>query len=159
VLGSRGSVLPTFMGQLEQGTPVTVTDPDVTRYFMTIPEAVRLVVQAGAIGRAGEVMILDMGEPVKIVDLANQLIRTLRPGHEIEFTGLRPGEKLHEVLISSDEVAEPREHPRILHTGVELADPAAALSANDAALLDRTGFTMASFRRTALRAVETRTAS
>ncbi|MDW3176761.1 MAG: nucleoside-diphosphate sugar epimerase/dehydratase [Acidimicrobiia bacterium] len=159
VLGSRGSVLPTFMGQLEQGAPVTVTDPEVTRYFMTIPEAVRLVIQAGAIGRAGEVMILDMGEPVKILDMANQLIRTLRPGHEIEFTGLRPGEKLHEVLISIDEVAEPREHERILHTEVELADPAAALSSGDRAHLVRAGFSIDTFMRPTLTPVDARAVS
>lgn len=154
VLGSRGSVLPTFMAQLEQGVPITITDADVTRYFMTIPEAVRLVIQAGAIGRAGEVMILDMGEPVKILDLANQLIRTLRPGHPIEFTGLRSGEKLHEVLISSDEVAETREHDRIRHTRVELADPAEALSPHDRALLLRAGYSP-HVTRPILAAVET----
>lgn len=156
VLGSRGSVLPTFMGQLAQGAPVTVTDPEVTRYFMTIPEAVRLVIQAGAIGQPGEVMILDMGEPVKILDMANQLIRTLRPGHEIEFTGLRPGEKLHEVLISIDEIAAPREHERILHTSVELADPAAALSSGDRAHLVRAGFSTDTFMRPTLTTVESR---
>jgi dTDP-glucose 4,6-dehydratase len=129
VLGSRGSVLPTFMGQLEQGQPITVTHPDVTRYFMTIPEAVRLVVQAGAIGEPGEVMILDMGEPVKIVDLAEQLINTLRPGTKIEFTGLRPGEKLHEILIGAEEVGEVKAHPRITHTAGELADASDALEA------------------------------
>ena len=129
VLGSRGSVLPTFMGQLEQGQPITVTHPDVTRYFMTIPEAVRLVVQAGAIGEPGEVMILDMGEPVKIVDLAEQLINTLRPGTKIEFTGLRPGEKLHEILIGAEEVGEVKAHPRITHTAGELADASDALQA------------------------------
>ncbi len=129
VLGSRGSVLPTFMGQLEQGQPITVTHPDVTRYFMTIPEAVRLVVQAGAIGEPGEVMILDMGEPVKIVDLAEQLINTLRPGTKIEFTGLRPGEKLHEILIGAEEIGEVKAHPRITHTAGELADASDALEA------------------------------
>ena len=116
VLGSRGSVLPTFMGQIEQGKPITVTHKDVTRYFMTIPEAVRLVVQAGAIGDPGEVMILDMGEPVKIVDLAQQLIDMLSPHTKIEFTGLRPGEKMHEVLISKTESGVAKKHPRISHT-------------------------------------------
>ena len=129
VLGSRGSVLPTFMGQIEQGKPITVTHPDVTRYFMTIPEAVRLVVQAGAIGDPGEVMILDMGEPVKIVDLAQQLIDMLSPNTKIEFTGLRPAEKLHEILISSTESGVTKQHPRITHTAGEILDPASALQA------------------------------
>lgn len=139
VLGSRGSVLPTFMSQIENGQPVTVTDPAVTRYFMTIPEAVRLVVQAAAIGRPGEVMILDMGEPVKIVDLAKQLIASLRPGTPIEFTGLRQGEKLHEVLVSADETCASREHPRILHTEVDMADPFEALASIDSVHLERAG--------------------
>ena len=129
VLGSRGSVLPTFMGQIEQGKPITVTHPDVTRYFMTIPEAVRLVVQAGAIGDPGEVMILDMGEPVKIVDLAQQLIDMLSPHTKIEFTGLRPGEKMHEVLISKTEHGRAKVHPRISHTMGDTSDPSAALEA------------------------------
>ncbi len=128
VLGSRGSVLPTFLSQLEQGQPITVTHPDVTRFFMTIPEAVRLVVQAGAIGAPGEVMVLDMGHPVRIVDLANQLINTLRPGTPIEFTGLRPGEKLHEILLSAEEVGSTRGHPRIMHTAGELVDPCPPLA-------------------------------
>ncbi|MEZ5380149.1 MAG: polysaccharide biosynthesis protein [Acidimicrobiales bacterium] len=93
VLGSRGSVLPIFRHQIAQGGPITVTHPDVTRYFMTIPEAVRLVLQAGAIGRPAEVMILDMGEPVKIVDLAKQLIRHFGADVDIVFTGLRPGRR------------------------------------------------------------------
>jgi len=116
VLGSRGSVLPTFLDQIENGNPITVTDPEVTRYFMTIPEAVRLVVQAGAIGSAGEVLVLDMGEPVKIVDLAQRLINALSPSTTIEYTGLRPGEKLHEILISDAEEEHRRVHPRIAHT-------------------------------------------
>lgn len=128
VLGSRGSVLPTFLGQIEQGKPITVTHPDVTRFFMTIPEAVRLVVQAGAIGDRGEVLVLDMGQPVKIVDLAQQLIDALRPGTRIEFTGLRPGEKLHEVLISCRETGEYKVHPRIAHTMGDPSDPAEALA-------------------------------
>ena len=129
VLGSRGSVLPTFMGQIEQGKPLTVTDPGVTRYFMTVPEAVRLVVQAGAIGDKGEVLILDMGEPVKIVDLAQQLIDMLSPNTKIEFTGLRPGEKMHEILISKTESGDAKIHPRISHTAGEVLEPASALSA------------------------------
>ena len=116
VLGSRGSVIPTFTEQIRNGGPVTVTDPDVTRYFMTIPEAVSLVLEAGAIGRSGEIMILDMGEPMKIVDLAERLIDLHQSSAEIIFTGLRPGEKKHEVLVSRLENGETREHPRIFHT-------------------------------------------
>ncbi len=128
VLGSRGSVLPTFMAQLAEGNNLTVTDPEATRYFMTIPEAVRLVVQAGAIGDPGEVLVLDMGEPVRILDLANQLIQLLNPSLEVEITGLRPGEKLHEILVASDEVGTAKVHPRIIHTTAEIADPAEALA-------------------------------
>lgn len=128
VLGSNGSVLPTFLGQLAAGQPITVTDPEATRFFMTIPEAVRLVVQAGAIGEPGEVMVLDMGNPVKIVDLAKQLIASIRPGTPIVFTGLRPGEKMHEVLFSPGEVGVTRQHSRIVHTVVELCDPCPQLA-------------------------------
>lgn len=142
VLGSRGSVLPTFIGQIEQGVPITVTDPEVCRYFMTIPEAVRLVVQAGAIGRPGELMILDMGRPVKILDLANQLIKSMSPGHPIEFSGLRKGEKMQEVLISTSETAQSREHQRIMHAEVFISDPAEALSSYDRALLEDARFQM-----------------
>ena len=116
VLGSRGSVLPTFLSQIEAGGPVTVTDPDVTRFFMSIPEAVRLVLQAGAIGRPGETMILDMGEPVSIDLLARRLIEHHDPRVRIEYTGLRPGEKLHEVVMAGNEVGLRREHDRIMHT-------------------------------------------
>ena len=128
VLGSQGSVLPTFLRQLEKGEPLTVTHPDVTRFFMTIPEAVRLVVQAGAIGEPGEVMVLDMGNPVKIIDLAQQLITSIRPGTPVEYTGLRPGEKMHEILLSEDEVGVARQHPRIVHTVAKLADPSPVLA-------------------------------
>ncbi len=120
VLGSRGSVLPTFRSQIESGGPVTVTHPEVTRFFMTIPEAVRLVLQAGAIGDPGEIMILDMGEPVRIVDVAERLIEQSGKRIEIRFTGLREGEKLHEVLVGSNELGEVREHPRITHTAGSL---------------------------------------
>lgn len=124
VLGSRGSVLPTFLAQIEAGGPVTVTDPDATRYFMSIPEAVRLVLQAGAIGRPGETMILDMGRPVSIDVLARRLIEHHDPSVRIEYTGLRAGEKLHESLIAGTETGVRREHDRVMHTtchaGVEL---------------------------------------
>lgn len=116
VLGSRGSVLPTFREQIAIGGPVTITHPDVTRYFMTIPEACRLVLQAGAIGAAGEIMILDMGQPVKIAHLAQQLIRQSGKQIDIQFTGLREGEKLHEVLVAGAEVGDTRQHSRITHT-------------------------------------------
>jgi FlaA1/EpsC-like NDP-sugar epimerase len=118
VLGSRGSVVPTFREQIAHGGPVTVTDPEATRYFMTIPEAVRLVLQAGALGLPGETLILDMGEPVRIVDVARQMIDTLNPGVPIVFTGLRPGEKLHEVLVSRDEQLDATAHPRIFRTAI-----------------------------------------
>lgn len=123
VLGSSGSVVPLFKKQIATGGPVTVTHPDVTRYFMTIPEAAQLVIQAGAMGTGGDVFLLDMGEPVKIVDLAKQMIRLsgFKPMDEkslgdieIQFTGLRPGEKLYEELLIDHENVEKTEHQRIL---------------------------------------------
>ena len=116
VIGSRGSVLPAFEAQIAKGGPVTVTHPDVTRYFMSIPEASRLVLQAGAIGTTGETLVLDMGEPMKIVDLAEKLIRHHNSDAEIVFTGLRPNEKLHEVLGHEGEHLETGAHERIWHT-------------------------------------------
>jgi dTDP-glucose 4,6-dehydratase len=116
VIGSRGSMLPTFIAQIEAGGPVTVTDPEVTRYFMTIPEACELVIQAGAIGRAGEVLILDMGEPVRILDVAQRMIAASGKDVDIVFTGLREGEKLHEDLIGLSELDERPFHEKITHT-------------------------------------------
>jgi dTDP-glucose 4,6-dehydratase len=124
VLGSRGSVLHTFTQQIAGGGPVTVTHPDITRFFMTIPEACELTIQAAAIGDPGEVLVLDMGEPVRILDVAKRLVA--RAGREVEiiFTGLRPGEKLHEVLVSGDEVGVIKRHPLISHVPVPPLDPA-----------------------------------
>ncbi|GAA4706386.1 nucleoside-diphosphate sugar epimerase/dehydratase [Nocardioides conyzicola] len=119
VLGSRGSVLTSFAKQIHEGGPVTVTHPDVTRYFMTIEEACQLVVQAAAIGSAGEALVLDMGEPVRILDVANQLIRQDGGKAKIEFTGLRPGEKMHEDLFGEGEPRDVRpEHPMVSHVPV-----------------------------------------
>ncbi|HEX6964538.1 MAG TPA: polysaccharide biosynthesis protein, partial [Gemmatimonadaceae bacterium] len=118
VLGSRGSVVPTFLRQIRAGGPVTITHPEMRRYFMTIPEAVQLVLQAGALGVGGEVFVLDMGEPVRIMDLAADLIRLsgLEVGTDIEIqcTGMRPGEKLYEEIFFDDEHAAPTEHPKVL---------------------------------------------
>jgi FlaA1/EpsC-like NDP-sugar epimerase len=118
VLGSRGSVVPIFQRQIEEGGPVTVSHPEVERYFMTIPEAVFLVLQAAGIGNGGEVLVLDMGERVRVLDLAQDMIELsgLRLGQDIEitYTGLRPGEKLIETLFSEDEHPGPTEQEKIL---------------------------------------------
>lgn len=122
VLASSGSVLETFRAQLEAGAPLTVTDPDVTRYFMTVEEAVELVIQAGAIGAPGEVLVLDMGEPVRIADVAERLASQRPDAPPIVYTGLRPGEKLHEVLLGEGEDDERPVHPLISHVPVPPLD-------------------------------------
>jgi len=131
VLGSSGSVVPLFRKQIEAGGPVTVTHPDITRYFMTIPEAASLVIQAGSMARGGDVFVLDMGESVRIVDLARRMIQlmgyevksvdTPRGDISVEFTGLRPGEKLYEELLIGDEVIG-TEHPKIMRAQEERLD-------------------------------------
>ena len=124
VLGSRGSMLHTFTAQIEAGGPLTVTHPDITRYFMTIPEACELTIQAGAIGRPADVLVLDMGEPVRILDVAKGLIRRSGKDIKIIFTGLRPNEKMHEVLFSGDEERTATNHELINRVSVPPLDPA-----------------------------------
>ena len=131
VLGSRGSVLVAFREQIAAGGPVTVTDPDVTRFFMTVTEAVELVIQAGAIGRTGEVLVLDMGEPVRIYDVARRLISQSGRNIDITITGLRPGEKLHEDLFGEDEADHRPRHPLISHARVPAIHPDSLPDSND----------------------------
>jgi FlaA1/EpsC-like NDP-sugar epimerase len=117
VLGSRGSVIPIFLEQLKKGGPITVTHPDMKRYFMSIPEAVSLVLEASVIGRGGEIMVLDMGEPIYILKLAEELIRLhgLEPNKDVEisYTGIRPGEKLFEELLTAEEGTSKTRHRRV----------------------------------------------
>ncbi len=132
VLGSSGSVVPTFKDQIKKGGPVKVTHPDITRYFMTIPEATQLVLQSGSMGEGGEIFLLDMGEPVKIVKLAEELIRLsgFTPYEEIdiEFTGLRPGEKLYEEMLLAGEDVKPTDHASIHIAKAEQSDQSAVLA-------------------------------
>ena len=123
VLGSRGSVLTALSAQVAAGGPVTVTHPDVTRYFMTVDEAVQLVLQAAVIGSSGEVLVLDMGEPVRIADIARRLAAGAPHPVDIVFTGLRPGEKLAEDLLGQSEVDDRPHHPLIRHAQVTQLAP------------------------------------
>jgi len=130
VLGSTGSVVPLFQKQIAEGGPVTVTDPNVTRYFMIIPEAAQLILQASSVGHGGEIFVLDMGEPINIKYLAEQLILLSgkKPGEDIEivYTGLRPGEKLYEELFHQAEALMPTPHPKTLLARSRLLDLAVA---------------------------------
>ncbi|HRH71301.1 MAG TPA: nucleoside-diphosphate sugar epimerase/dehydratase, partial [Flavobacteriales bacterium] len=136
VLGSSGSVIPLFRKQLAAGGPLTVTDPEVTRFFMTIPEACRLVLEAAIMGKGGEIFVFDMGEPVRIADLAEKMIRLsgMEPGTDVEivYTGLRPGEKLYEELLATSENTLPTHHPRILIGKVRDGIPEEVLGKVDA---------------------------
>ena len=169
VLGSSGSVIPIFRKQIARGGPVTVTHPEMTRYFMTIPEAVQLVIQAGAIGGRGQVYVLDMGDPVRIVDLADTMIRLSgkEPGRDIdvELVGARPGEKLQEELWSGDETVTPSAHEAILLVtrppidpewlDAELDDLGRLVEAGDTLeLVDRLSTLVAQPRRTGARAAD-----
>lgn len=127
VLGSNGSVIPLFKKQIAEGGPVTITHPDITRFFMTIPEACQLVLEAAQLGQGGEIYVFDMGESVKIADLAHKMIqlsgKEVGKDIEIKYTGLRPGEKLYEELLAQEENTLPTHHPKILIGKVKPSDP------------------------------------
>jgi FlaA1/EpsC-like NDP-sugar epimerase len=116
-------VLETFRSQLASGGPLTVTDREATRYFMTVEEAVQLVIQAGAIGQSGEALVLDMGQPMRIADVAHRLAKTAPRPVDVVYTGLRPGEKLHESLFGVNEAGVRRAHPLVSHVSVPPLDP------------------------------------
>lgn len=141
VIGSRGSMLPTFMRLIDEDKPLTVTHPDVTRYFMTIPEACQLVLQAGGIGRAGEVLILDMGEPVSILKIAQRMVDLSGKDIEIVYTGLREGEKLHEELVGDGETEERPFHPKISHARADSLSPLDLTQADFLAALGKKSLT------------------
>ena len=123
VLGSNGSVIPLFKEQIRKGGPITVTHPDIIRYFMLIPEACKLVLEAGTMGKGGEIFVFDMGKPVKIVDLAKRMISLSRAKNiKIKFTGLRNGEKLYEELLATQENTKPTHHPKIMIAEVRSYD-------------------------------------
>ena len=136
VLGSNGSVIPLFKKQIHEGGPVTVTHPDIIRYFMLIPEACKLVLEAGTMGKGGEIFVFDMGEPVRIVDLAQRMITLSHAQNvKIEFTGLREGEKLYEEVLNDKEDSIPTIHPKIMVAKVREYDYAVAC-ANEERLLE-----------------------
>jgi FlaA1/EpsC-like NDP-sugar epimerase len=139
VLGSNGSVIPRFKKQIEAGQPLTVTDPKITRYFMTIPEAAQLVLEAASMGKGGEIFIFDMGKPVVIADLAKKMIKLsgleLEKDIRIEYTGLRPGEKLYEELLANEENTIRTHHNKIMIAKVKSYD-FAAISKDIEALID-----------------------
>jgi FlaA1/EpsC-like NDP-sugar epimerase len=145
VIGSRGSAIPAFAEQIRQGGPVTVTHPEVTRYFMTIPEACALVLFAGSVGQSGETLVLDMGQPVQITDVARRMMSLMGGTCDIVYTGLRPGEKLHEVLFTPDETEVVNRHERVFHVinpGIapdSLPSPSAANETIDAFVADSLG--------------------
>ena len=154
VLGSTGSVIPKFRKQIAAGGPVTVTHPEIRRYFMSIPEAAQLVLQAGLMGQGGEIFVLDMGEPVKIVDLARDLIRLSGLSEDdvkIVFSGLRPGEKLYEELLADDESTLPTPHPKLRIMKAD-APPAVAWVAETVRWLEAPGMPAAAAVRAGLAA-------
>ncbi|MDE6755582.1 MAG: polysaccharide biosynthesis protein, partial [Muribaculaceae bacterium] len=132
VLGSNGSVIPIFKEQIKRGGPLTVTHPDIIRYFMLIPEACKLVLEAGTIGNGGEIFVFDMGEPVKIVDLAKRMIKLSGANVQIQFTGLRDGEKLYEEVLNEKEITLPTVHPKIMIAKVREYDYDSIVSVYDA---------------------------